>query len=494
MAHFIEPATYFIHTLGCDKNTVDSDQMGRLLGAYGLREALRPERAQIVIVNTCGFIDAATEQSLGTLRAYGAAKTDGQALIAAGCLAGRANEMIMAEAPQVDAVIGALRWREFGPTLHELDKKIGLDLPILNDGEGERIARDAEMGLMRRAKPKGPSAFLKISDGCDAACSFCIIPQMKGKNASRPADAIVREARALVHGGARELVIVGQDTTFFGRDLGVRDGTGLAQLLPAIAGATAPDLLWLRLMYAYPRFVSEPLIEAMAALPQMAHYIDMPLQHAAKSTLRRMRRPSDQTETYGVIARLRAAMPDIAIRTTFIVGFPGETQGEFDELCDFVREMRFDNVGVFKFSPQATSPSASMDDQIVEEVKQERYDTLMAIQQDISAAKQQALVGTMMTVLIEGEGQVEYEDEPGTQQVKSKARRGKSRKQRAGPLFAAKPAAERIAVGRTYRHAPEVDGYVLVQNAEQLKTGSIAQVEITHATEYDLWGKAITWS
>jgi ribosomal protein S12 methylthiotransferase len=452
----LESRSFYILTLGCDKNTVDSEAIGQLLGAYGLRETMKPEKAQVLIVNTCGFIDSATQQSLGALRELAEAKQPGQALIAAGCLASRAADMIKQEVPGVDGVVGALKWDGFAPLL----QNIGVEVD-------QQAANSISYGLLRRKKKQGPTAYLKISDGCNAGCAFCIIPQMKGKHQSRPTDTLLRELRQLADSGVREVVLVGQDTTFYGRDLD--DKEGAAALLDKMV-ETAPDLLWLRLMYAYPRFVSDKLVETMAKHPQIAHYIDMPLQHAHKQTLRRMRRPSDQSETRGTIERLRAAMPDIAIRTTFIVGYPGETEEEFRYLLDFIEEMEFDNVGAFKFSPQATSPAAQLPDPVDEETKQRRYEELMALQQKISLKKNRGLIGRELDVIVEGSGTVDY-----------------------GPRDS-RP----IWVGRSYRSAPEVDGMVFVEpgggRKGRLPEGprpTQVRVKITDATEYDLWGQLI---
>ncbi len=452
----LDNKSFYIMTLGCDKNTVDSEAIGQLLGGYGLRETLKPERAQLLIVNTCGFIDAATRQSLDSLQELADAKQPGQSLIAAGCLASRAGDFIRAEVPGVDGVIGALKWDNFAPLIADL----GIEID-------QQAASTLSYGLLKRKKKQGPTSYLKISDGCDAGCAFCIIPQMKGKHQSRPSEVILSEVSQLAASGVREIVLVGQDTTFYGRDLGNKNGT--AELLKQMA-AVAPEVLWFRLMYAYPRFVSQELVDTMASLPQMAHYIDMPLQHAHKATLRRMRRPSDQSETYGTIERLRKAMPDIAIRTTFIVGYPGETEEEFEYLLKFIEEMQFDNVGAFEFSPQASSPAAHLENPVEEAVKEERYQRLMALQQTIAIKKQQSLIGRELDVIVEGSGSVDY-----------------------GPRDS-----RAIWVGRSYRSAPEVDGLVFIEPASgsrnRFPEGTrpyTARVKITEATEYDLWGKLV---
>lgn len=450
----LDDKSFYLLTLGCDKNTVDSEAIGQLLSGYGLRETIKPERAQLLIVNTCGFIDAATRQSLDALEDLAKSKQNGQKLIAAGCLASRAADMIQKEVPGVDGVVGALKWDNFAPLINDL----GIEID-------QQAANSLSYGLLRRKKKQGPSAYIKISDGCDAGCAFCIIPQMKGKHQSRPAEHILREVSQLNASGTKEIVIVGQDTTFYGRDLGNKEGA--SELLRQIA-ETAPDVQFLRLMYAYPRFVSQGLVDTMASLPNMAHYIDMPLQHAHKATLRRMRRPSDQSETYGTIERLRKAMPDIAIRTTFIVGYPGETDEEFEYLLKFIEEMEFDNVGAFKFSPQATSPAAHMENPVEEAVKQERYERLMELQQKISHKKNQAQIGRELAVIVEGSGTVDY-----------------------GPKDS-----RSIWVGRSYRSAPEVDGLVFIEPGQSGRFPEgprpfTARVRITDATEYDLWAELI---
>lgn len=450
----IDNKSYYILTLGCDKNTVDSEAIGQLLTGYGLRESLKPERAQLLVVNTCGFIDAATEQSLQALRDLADTKQADQKLLAAGCLVSRAADMVKEKVPGVDGVVGALKWDSFAPMLTEM----GIEI---DNGAASSLS----YGLLKRKKKHGATAYLKISDGCDAGCAFCIIPQMKGKHVSRPAETILREVRQLADSGVKEIVIVGQDTTFYGRDLGQRDG--LATLLKQMA-ETAPEILYFRLMYAYPRHVSPILVETMASLPQMAHYIDMPLQHAHKATLRRMRRPSDQSETYGTIERLRTAMPDIAIRTTFIVGYPGETDEEFEYLLNFIQENEFDNVGAFKFSPQITSPAAHLADPVPDAVKQERYERVMALQQAISLKKNQSFIGKELDVIVEGSGTVDY-----------------------GPRDS-----REIWVGRSYRSAPEVDGLVFIEpnSSGRFPQGPrpyTGRIQVTDATEYDLWGKLV---
>ncbi len=312
------------------------------------------------------------------------------------------------------------------------------------------------------ATPRPPvvagSAYLKISDGCNAPCAFCTIPSFKGKLRSRPLEAIVDEAVALVQAGARELVIVAQDTTDYGRDRG--EPNSLPRLLSAICHRTDDRLRWVRLMYAYPGHVSDELIEVMASQPKIVPYLDMPLQHGDPRTLRRMRRPSRLETVYEHIEKLRAAMPDIALRTTFIVGYPGETEEEFAGLLDFVRAIEFDKVGAFTFSPEPGTPAAELPDQVDDEVKQERYARLMEVQQPISLRKNQAQVGKLLDVLVEGEGRVEGSGEP-------------------------------LLLARSYRDAPEIDGLVLIPGVRGVAPGEMMQVLINGAMEYDLVGEPL---
>jgi len=297
-----------------------------------------------------------------------------------------------------------------------------------------------------RFAAQGASAYLKIADGCSAPCAFCAIPLIKGPARSRPAEAIVEDARQLVAQGVKEIILIAQDTTAYGRDRGERDA--LPRLIEAILAAV-PELPWLRLMYAYPQHVTPRLIETMARHPQVCHYLDMPLQHAHSNTLRRMNRPHDVDRVRRLIADLRQAMPDIALRTAFIVGYPGETEEEFQALLEFVEEMAFDRVGVFIYSREEGTRAAELPHQIAEEVKRERYERLMELQQGISLARNRAQVGRTLDVLIEGCG-------------------------------------DGLSVGRSYRDAPEIDGLVLIEG--ELPVGEMVPVRITGAMEYDLIG------
>ncbi len=437
---------YYLLTLGCPKNVADSEGMEALLQQAGHRPAPHPGRAQVLIVNTCGFLEAAQEESISALRALARHKRSDQILIAAGCLAQRDPQTLIRRIPGLDGLLGTRRWMDIVALVEQLR------------ADGRREFGRVEMlgdspqawdGAMPRAGVRGGSAYLKISDGCSAPCSFCTIPSFKGKMRSRPASAIVAEARALVDQGAREIILVAQDTTAYGRDLGLRDG--LPGLIEEILAA-CPDLPWLRLMYAYPGHVSRRLIEVMATHPQVCHYLDIPLQHGHPDTLRRMRRPANVDKVLSTIEELRAAMPDIALRTTFIVGFPGETEEEFEALLDFVAAISFDKVGVFTYSAEPGTPAAKMPGQVPARVKEERRARVMELQQRISLARNRAQLGRELAVLIEGVD-------------------------------------NGLSLGRSYRDAPEVDGLVIVSSP--LPVGEIAPVKITGAMEYDLMGEPV---
>lgn len=447
---------YHLITLGCPKNQVDSDGMEMTLRQAQIDVGESPDEADVLIVNTCGFLEAAKEESIGVLSELAGRKRSGQMLIAAGCLAQRNGDEVLERVPGVDGLLGTRRWMDVvdlvdqirkGPVSRKLER-----YSLLGDPEGEQA------GAVPRPPVLGGSAYLKISDGCNAPCAFCTIPSFKGKLRSRPLPGIVDEARALVDAGARELVIVAQDTTDYGRDRGEPDS--LAQLLSAICTRTDERLRWVRLMYAYPGHVSERLIEVMAAQPKIVPYLDMPLQHGDPRTLRRMRRPSRIEMVYDHMEKLRAAMPDIALRTTFIVGYPGETEEEFEGLLDFVEAIEFDKVGAFTFSPEPGTPSATLPDPVAEEVKEERYGRLMEVQQAISLRKNQAQVGRMLEILVEGEGEIAETGAP-------------------------------LLLGRSYRDAPEVDGLVLVPGVSGAPLGSMMEVHINGAMEYDLVGEPL---
>ncbi len=442
------PPRYYLLTLGCPKNQVDSEGMAMLLAQRGYGSTATPAEADVLIVNTCGFLEAAKEESIAVLKELGRHKRRDQFLIAAGCLAQRNGEEIARRVPRVDGLLGTRRWMEVVQLVEGLRggraaRQTGR-YTLLGDPEIEQPL----------ATPRPPvvagSAYLKISDGCNAPCAFCSIPTFKGKLHSRSFAGVVSEAEALAAGGAHELVVIAQDTTDFGRDRG--EPQSLPRLLSAISQRT-PTLRWLRLMYAYPGHVSDELIEVMATTPQIVHYLDMPLQHGHPDTLRRMRRPSSIEWVDKTISKLRSAMPDIALRSTFITGFPGETAEEFAGLLDFIRAMQFDKLGVFTFSPEPGTPAADLPDQIDEDTKEERRAQVMAVQQQISLARNQAQTGRVLDVLVEGTD-------------------------------------NGYTTGRSYRDAPEVDGLVLFPG--HFPVGDMVRVRINGALEYDLVGDVVT--
>lgn len=430
---------YHIVTLGCPKNTTDSARIARSLEDAGHESTPDRRAADVVVLNTCGFIDDAKQESAQAAGLLAAERERGQRLFVTGCWSQIERERVQATV-DVDAIFGIEAWDEIRAAI--------------GGGGAAALERDIPAGGGQVGQP---SAYLKISDGCARPCTFCNIPQIKGRQfRSAAPDALITEARELTDHGARELVLVAQDSTSYGWEWGEADG--LARLLERLA-AEVPAARWLRLMYAYPGFVTPALIETMAAVPQVCHYLDIPLQHGSVDTLRRMKRPHNMRMVRETLERLRAAMPDIAIRTTFIVGFPGETKREFAELLDFCREARFDRAGAFTYSPQPGTPAAAMDGQLSERVKQRRHRRLMTLLETIAAERSEEQVGREMEVLVESEpGQTTDEG---------------------APVFA----------GRSYRESPEVDGLVFCDGAAA--PGSMPKVRITQALGHDLWATPV---
>jgi ribosomal protein S12 methylthiotransferase len=434
--------SYHILSLGCAKNTVDAQGMVTLLARAGYRPTDNPRRADLLIINTCCFIEPAREESLSALRELAAAKRPGQFLLVAGCWPQRDPQAILEAVPEVDGLLGTRHWTDIVAVVREL---------LRPDRQGPVVhvfpappADDAPD--VPRVAVQGASAYIKIADGCSRPCAFCAIPLIKGPAVSRPLERVLEDAALLAAQGVKEIILIAQDTTTYGRDLGLEDG--LATLLERLE-ERVPQVPWIRVMYAFPGAVTPRLIEIMARHPQVLPYLDIPLQHAHPEVLRRMRRPADVDWVRRTVATMRERMPEIAIRTTFIVGYPGETEEEFVALLDFVEEMAFDRVGVFTYSHEADTPAAALPDDVPPEVKEERRARLMQLQQEISLAKNRALVGRILDVLIEGRG-------------------------------------DGISVGRTYRDAPEIDGLVLIE--EELPVGELVPVRITEALEYDLYG------
>jgi len=437
--------TFHLVSLGCAKNTVDSDSMAQLLIRDGYRAVNDPQKASVLIVNTCGFIGPAKEESFRVLNELAGQKRNGQALIAAGCLTQRYGAEVARKVPGIDGILGTRRWMDIVQVVREARQ--GAHPEPLYHLPDEAVTVGADERETLRASVAGASAYLKIADGCRRPCAFCAIPLIKGTAVSRPIETILAEARQLRDAGVRELVLIAQDTTDYGHDLGMKDG--LAILLEGLTDAV-PDMDWIRIMYAYPGYVTDRLIEVMATRKHILPYLDMPLQHAHPKTLYRMKRPSNIDWVHKTLAKMRAAIPNLAIRTTFIVGYPGETEEEFQVLLDFVNEIRFDRVGAFQFSFEPGTTSASLGDPVPASVKQERYDRLMSLQRAVSLQVNQSYVGKTLDVLVEG-----FDNG--------------------------------ISIGRSYRDAPEIDGLVLIEG--NVRLGEIVPVKVTGAMVYDLTGR-----
>ncbi len=435
--------SFYVVTLGCAKNTVDSEAMEQLLLAAGHARAADPSQADVVVVNTCGFIESAKQESIDTLLELGEAKRPDQKLIATGCLVERYADDLAEELPIVDGFVGARNWSALPGVVTRLDeaRAPGSSLALME------LAPPGELDLEILARhTTGPSAYLKISDGCDQRCAFCAIPFMKGNHRSKPRESILREVDQLVQQGVREVVLIGQDTTRYGHDLGERDG--LASLLEAIADR-APSLPWIRVMYAYPRHVTERFLQVMRERPQVLPYVDMPLQHTHPWTLARMRRPHRDVDE--LVHWMRDRVPGLVLRTTFIVGFPGETEEELDHLLASVQRLRFSRVGAFTYSDEEGTASAGMSARVPAKTKELRRRKLMATAKAVTAEENRHLVGQELDVLVEG------------------------RPEEGSEWFA----------GRSYRDAPEVDGLVLLKG-NGLETGRIVRARVDRALAYDL--------
>ena len=435
--------TFHLVSLGCAKNTVDSDSMAQLLVQDGYKPVQKAGQANVLIVNTCGFIGPAKEESLNTLRELAANKRNGQLLIAAGCLTQRYGVEVAKQVPGIDGILGTRRWMDILQVVDKL-RATPHPEPLYHLPAAPTVGSD-EGGAIR-ASVAGASAYVKIADGCRRPCAFCAIPLIKGTAVSRPIASIINEARILRDAGVRELVLIAQDTTDYGHDLGMKEG--LAALLEQLTDAV-PDMDWIRIMYAYPGYVTDRMIEVMATRKQVLPYLDMPLQHADPKTLYRMRRPSNIDWVHKTLSKMRATVPNLAIRTTFIVGYPGETDAEFQSLVNFMEEIRFDRVGVFKFSFEPGTTSDVLGDPVPAEVKQQRWEQLMELQQNISLQVNQSYTGKTLDVLVEG-----YDNG--------------------------------LTIGRSYRDAPEIDGLVFAEGRAEI--GQIVPVKITGAMAYDLTG------
>ena len=421
-------------TLGCSKNTVDSENLITQLKANDFDVAHDSERkANIIVVNTCGFIDLAKEESVNTILEYADLKNQGEIdkLYVTGCLSQRYKDNLEAEIPEVDAFFGTL---EMPALLAKFD--VNYQHELLGE---------------RQITTLSHYAYLKISEGCNRTCSFCAIPLMRGKHVSRPIEELVRETKNLARMGVKEIMLIAQELTYYGLDLYKK--RELAQLLEALHEVEGIE--WIRLHYAYPSKFPTEIFDVMARLPKVCNYLDMPLQHANNEVLKRMRRQITQEETVELIKIAREKVPDIAIRTTMLVGYPGETEEEFEDLCRFVEEMKFERVGVFQYSHEESTIAYEVEDDVDPSVKEERANRLMEIQQDISFEKNQAKIGQTLKVIFD---------------------------RKEGTNF----------VGRTEHDSPEVDNEVLVKAKKNyIRIGDFANILITDATEYDLIGEVV---
>jgi ribosomal protein S12 methylthiotransferase len=431
--------SFFIHSLGCPKNSVDSQSMAELLMKQGYRVAENQQEAGVIIVNTCGFIQPARQEALDLLKEIMHEKKASQKVIAAGCLTQREKGLVAKEVPGLDALIGTRRWMDILPVVRQLEMQT--NLPITSIAE-TKLAMENEHIV--RASHLGGYAYLKIADGCDRGCAFCAIPLIKGAQVSRKMDDILRDVQILQDEGVQELILIAQDVTAYGHDLGMKDE--LPILLEEILKA-APAMPWIRLLYTYPGEISQDLINLMAEQLQILPYLDIPLQHAHPDILRRMHRPSDMDQVTAFIHAMRERIPNLAIRSTFIVGFPGETEREFQTLLDFIQEMRFDRVGIFPDSHEQGTAAFSYSEDVSPAEKEERIQRLAALQEEISGQKNQEFVGKEMDVIVDGVG-------------------------------------DAISVCRSYRDAPEIDGIVMVEG--ELEVGKITAVKITAALVHDL--------
>ncbi|NJP06235.1 MAG: 30S ribosomal protein S12 methylthiotransferase RimO [Chloroflexaceae bacterium] len=444
---------YHIITLGCPKNEVDSEGMESLLTAQGHRRVAQAADADVIIVNTCSFIEAARDETLAVLQELGEHKGEYQRLVAAGCMA-ESHASLLQAVPGVDETLSTRAWMQIGNTRSFTpNNDTFIPLTPVNQPTPDGAYADWRTAPIRR-RSQGASAYIKIGDGCNLHCAFCTIPGFKGAMRSKSPDAIVEEAQELVEQGVQEIVLVAQHLTDYGRDLGMQDG--LSSLLDDLC-SVVPTNRWIRLMYAYPHGITSRLIETMARHTQVCQYLDMPLQHAYPDMLRRMHRPADIDRTRSVIADLRQAMPEIALRSTFIVGFPGETAAAFRSLLAFLEDVQLDHVGAFRYSREPGTTAADLDQQVSTHQIERRWHRLMQTQQPIALARNRHWQGQHLTILIEGEGYTED--------------------------------GQALLVGRSFRDAPEVDGQTFLSG--QAPIGSLVQAHITHVTPYDLWGTIV---
>ncbi len=444
----VSDPTYHLISLGCPKNLVDSESMAQLLNRQGYQAVDDPDSAAYLIVNTCGFLKSAREEAIAVLTDLASEKKPGQKIIAAGCMTELHRHDLLDNVPGIDGLLGTRRWMDILEVIRKTGEK-RTAIPYSHFPQAASVGLD-EKGTYRAAV-QGGSAYLKIADGCRRACSYCLIPLIKGNLVSRPVERIVEDAKALQDVGIQEIILIAQDITDYGYDLGLKEGlTGLLETLVK----AAPDIPWIRLMYTFPGYITEPLIQLMASEQQILSYIDIPLQHADPRVLKAMRRPKDMAQVRQTLSRLREVVEDITLRTTFIVGYPNEDEKAFQNLLDFIRDVQFDHLGAFTYSFEPGAPAEPLGDPIPEEVKEERLETLMQVQTGISLARNQKFIGRTLDVLIEG---VDEENQ--------------------------------ISIGRSFRDAPEIDGLVVVEGLAPV--GELVKVSINSAMTHDLVGKII---
>ena len=447
----MEKIKLFCVSLGCDKNLVDTEKMLGVAGGLGVSFTDDETEADAILINTCCFIGDAKEESVNTILEMARYKEEGKcrALIVAGCLAQRYKQEIIDEIPEVDAILGTTSYEEIGNVLTRLfgEEKEKKEEHISCFHDLKELPETAKKRVMTTG---GHYAFLKIAEGCDKRCSYCIIPYLRGPYRSVPMEQLLAEARELAENGVRELILVAQETTLYGKDL--YGEKTLPKLLHELA--QIPEIYWIRIQYCYPEEITDELIQAIKTEEKVCHYLDIPIQHASDRILKRMGRRTHKAELKERIGALRREIPDIALRTTFICGFPGETEEDHEELMEFVDEMEFERVGVFTYSAEEDTPAYSYPDQIPEEVKEERRADVMELQQEIAFEHCENMVGKVLDVMIEGK----VADEP-------------------------------AYVGRTYMDAPNVDGLIFVNADEMLMSGDFVRVKVTGANEYDLIGE-----
>ncbi|MCR4896890.1 MAG: 30S ribosomal protein S12 methylthiotransferase RimO [Lachnospiraceae bacterium] len=434
-------------SLGCDKNLVDSEKMLGILADRGYAFTDDEEEAEGALVNTCCFIGDAKEESIQTLLRLAELRKSGQlkALVVGGCLSQRYQEQIREEIPEVDACIGTMAITAVADTFDAV-------LAGRSENHYEPLSSDPTVETRRIVTTGGHFAYLKIAEGCDKNCTYCIIPKVRGPYRSVPMEALLREAAELASAGVKELILVAQETTIYGKDLYGKKS--LPELLHALCGIEGIE--WIRILYGYPEELTEEIIETIATEPKICHYLDLPIQSASDRILRAMGRRTSQQSLREVIGRLRERIPDICLRTTLIAGFPGETQEDFEETYRFVNEMEFDRLGVFAYSQEEDTKAALLPDQVPEEVKESRREELMELQQAVVFDRIEEMIGRELTVMVEG-----------------------------------KVADEDVYVTRTYRDAPDVDGYLFLHTDATFNTGDFVKVKVTQAREYDLVGELI---